>query len=99
MQWSSGPQAGFSTAERTWLPVHPEYRTHNVEVSAKYDAWATRGLDSPPLRGHGCLSTQSTETHNVEMSTQYSGQAARWLGSPPLRGHGCLPIQSTKLIT
>ena len=34
MLWSSGPQAGFSTAERTWLPVHPEYKTHNVEVSS-----------------------------------------------------------------
>ena len=30
MQWDDGPQAGFSTNPRTWLPLAPNYRTVNV---------------------------------------------------------------------
>ncbi len=31
MQWSSAPQAGFSTQE-PWLPLNPDWRTRNVEA-------------------------------------------------------------------
>jgi alpha-glucosidase len=30
MQWSEAKDAGFSTAEKTWLPVPPEYKQCNV---------------------------------------------------------------------
>ncbi len=30
MQWMPGPQAGFSSAPHTWLPVEGDYRTVNV---------------------------------------------------------------------
>jgi alpha-glucosidase len=33
MQWNSDANAGFSTAESTWLPVHPDYLERNVDVS------------------------------------------------------------------
>ena len=32
MQWAPGPQAGFSTNARTWLPVAPDYTTVNVQT-------------------------------------------------------------------
>jgi alpha-glucosidase len=32
MQWTPGPQAGFSTNPRTWLPIPPDYTTINVQT-------------------------------------------------------------------
>jgi alpha-glucosidase len=34
MQWTPGPQAGFSTNPHTWLPIPPDYKTVNVEVES-----------------------------------------------------------------
>jgi alpha-glucosidase len=35
MQWTPGPQAGFSTNQQTWLPIPPNYKTINVAVESK----------------------------------------------------------------
>ena len=35
MQWTAGPQAGFSSAEVTWLPVAPDYKMRNVASESK----------------------------------------------------------------
>jgi glycosidase len=35
MQWNVEHNAGFSSAERTWLPVHPNYEEINVERESK----------------------------------------------------------------
>jgi len=32
MQWTPGPQAGFSTNPHTWLPIAPNYKTVNVQT-------------------------------------------------------------------
>jgi alpha-glucosidase len=34
MQWTPGPQAGFSTDPHTWLPVAPDYKTVNVQTES-----------------------------------------------------------------
>ncbi len=34
MQWTPGPQAGFSTDPHTWLPVASDYKTVNVETES-----------------------------------------------------------------
>jgi alpha-glucosidase len=33
MQWNKNKNAGFSSAEKTWLPVHPDFENTNVEKS------------------------------------------------------------------
>ena len=35
MQWDTSKDAGFSTADRTWLPIPPSYKQRNVEVEKK----------------------------------------------------------------
>jgi alpha-glucosidase len=35
MQWTAGPQAGFSTNAQTWLPIPASYKTLNAAVEAK----------------------------------------------------------------
>ena len=34
MQWTPGPQAGFSTNPHTWLPIPPSYTTINVQTES-----------------------------------------------------------------
>jgi alpha-glucosidase len=34
MQWTPGPQAGFSTNSKTWLPIPPSYKSTNVQTEA-----------------------------------------------------------------
>jgi alpha-glucosidase len=35
MQWTSGPQAGFSSNPHTWLPVAPDFKSVNVGTESK----------------------------------------------------------------
>jgi len=35
MQWDNGPQSGFSTNPRTWLPIASNYKTINTAVESK----------------------------------------------------------------
>ena len=38
MQWTPGPQAGFSTDPHTWLPVASDYKQVNVETESREPA-------------------------------------------------------------
>lgn len=63
MQWTPGPQAGFSTNPHTWLPVASNYKTVNVETeSADPDSllnWYTHLIalrrSNPALRDGGMV--------------------------------------------
>ncbi len=58
MQWTPGPQAGFSTDPNTWLPIPASYKTINVQTEEKNPAsllnWSKQLIamrrDNPTLR-------------------------------------------------
>ena len=35
MQWDTSRNAGFTTGEKTWLPVHDDYATQNVDIESE----------------------------------------------------------------
>jgi len=46
MQWDGTKNAGFSSAEKTWLPVHPNYVNINVETESKQEDSLLRTIQS-----------------------------------------------------
>ncbi|MGA8938744.1 MAG: alpha-glucosidase [Acidobacteriaceae bacterium] len=72
MQWTAGPQAGFSTDPHTWLPIPPSYKTINVAVESRNPAseldWFKQLIalrrDQPALHS-GAMTMLDTNNHNV----------------------------------
>jgi alpha-glucosidase len=72
MQWTPGPQAGFSTNPHTWLPIPPSYKTINVAVESQDPAsqlnWFKQLIalrrDLPALHG-GTLTMLDTTNPDV----------------------------------
>ena len=87
MQWDTTRNAGFSTAEQTWLPVPPSYRTRNVAVEEKdpnsilnfYKKLITLRRSQPALR------EGSYEALNREDS-----QVLSWLRKNPRQGESVI---------
>jgi len=80
MQWTPGKDAGFSTAETTWLPIPPSYKTVNVEVeTGKPDSLLTwykelMGLrEKNPALHSGAMTMLDAENAKV---LSYSRKAA-----------------------
>ncbi|XP_043493925.1 maltase A3-like [Polistes fuscatus] len=71
MQWNNKLSAGFSTNETTYLPVHPEYATRNVEYqkAQKQSNLKTykklAKLRKEPVFTHGDYELKSTNNNNV----------------------------------
>lgn len=72
MQWDAGPNAGFSTAKTTWLPVAPNYTVRNVAAETKdrdsllnyYKALIRLRKTNAALR-NGDFALVKEEDHNV----------------------------------
>ncbi len=80
MQWTPGKDAGFSTADKTWLPIPPSYVTVNVEVEkGRKDSLLTWYIELTELRRKnaavhsGAMTMLDTENAKV---LSYSRKAA-----------------------
>lgn len=79
MQWTPGPQAGFSTNPHTWLPIAPDYKTVNVATESKDPnselSWFKQIIalrrDNPALRdgGETMLDTSNPSVFSYLRST------------------------------
>jgi len=83
MQWTPGPQAGFSTDPQTWLPIPASYKTINVQTELKEPdsqlEWYTRLIAlrrSNPALHNGTLHMLNTANTNV-LSYVRSGGAGQ----------------------
>lgn len=72
IQWTPGPQAGFSTNPHTWLPIPPSYKTINVEVEQPKPAselrWFERLLElrhTVPALHSGSMTMLNTSNQQV----------------------------------
>ena len=63
MQWTPGPQAGFSTDPHTWLPIPPSYKQINVQTESAepnsllnwYEKLTALRRDNPALHNGGIV--------------------------------------------
>ncbi|XP_015172085.1 PREDICTED: maltase A3-like [Polistes dominula] len=71
MQWNNKLSAGFSTNETTYLPVHPDYVTRNVEYQKAQEHSNLKTykklaeLRKQPVFTHGDYELKSTNNNNV----------------------------------
>ncbi|MBV9885694.1 MAG: alpha-glucosidase C-terminal domain-containing protein, partial [Acidobacteria bacterium] len=77
MQWTDGPNAGFTTG-KPWLPVAPNYKTHNVATESK-DADSILNLyrkiialrsSEPALREGKYIELNSDDAHVLAFARQ-----------------------------
>jgi alpha-glucosidase len=83
MQWTPGPQAGFSTNPHTWLPIPPSYKTVNVETESKEPgselAWFERLIalrrDNAALHDGAMTMLNPTDAHVLAYVRRSGGTA------------------------
>ena len=82
MQWTTATNAGFSTAT-PWLPVAPNYKTHNVQAESKepdsmlnfYKRVLALRRDEPALK-HGDYTALNTDDEDVFSYVRKHGNEA-----------------------
>jgi alpha-glucosidase len=84
MQWTPGPQAGFSTNPKTWLSISPSYKNTNVETETPdpdsllnwYKSLLALRSTNPSLRYGGMVMLDQTNA-NVLSFIRTAPAAAR----------------------
>ncbi|MGO8718204.1 MAG: glycoside hydrolase family 13 protein [Acidobacteriaceae bacterium] len=84
MQWTPGKNAGFSTADKTWLPVAPDYNTVNVEVESNdphslyhwYQALIAIRRNNPALRNGDNIMLNTSDSHILSYLRKNPGNGA-----------------------
>jgi alpha-glucosidase len=83
MQWTPGPQAGFSTDPTTWLPIPPSYKTINVQTESKEPGSILRWYEqlielrrSNPALHEGTMTMLDTTNPSVLSFVRTAGDAS-----------------------
>jgi alpha-glucosidase len=83
MQWTPGPQAGFSSNPHTWLPIPPSYKTVNVQTeSADPDSLLKWYKTLIALR----RSNLSLHNGGMVMLNQDDANVLSYVRTPPMGG-------------
>ncbi len=81
MQWDDSENAGFS-GSKPWLPVHPDFKTHNVQVQIQdpdsvlnyYKKIIQLRRSSPALLKGGYIPLNENDTNVLAYMREYEGQ-------------------------
>jgi len=87
MQWDTTRNAGFSTAEKTWLPVPPGYRLRNVAVEGKDPASILNFYKKLIILRRSQLSLRDG---SYEALNQQEGPVLSWLRKNPRQGESII---------
>ncbi len=82
MQWTPGPQAGFSTNPDTWLPIPPSYVTTNVQTEEAdptsllhwYQSLIALRRNEPALRNGGIVLLDKSNPNVLSFLRPASGK-------------------------
>lgn len=84
MRWTPGKNAGFSTADKTWLPVAPDYKKVNVEVESNdprslyhwYRALIALRRDNQAMHTGNNVMLNTSDPHVLSYLRKNSGNGA-----------------------
>ena len=86
MQWTPGPQAGFSTDPQTWLPIPPSYKQINVQTeSAQPDSLLNWYRELAELR----RTNPALHNGGIVMLNRDDQDVLAWVRTAP---SGALPV-------
>ncbi|MFP5235249.1 MAG: glycoside hydrolase family 13 protein [Acidobacteriota bacterium] len=82
MQWTPGPQAGFSTNPDTWLPIPPSYKKTNVQTEESdpdsllhwYQSLIALRRSNLALRNSGIVLLDTSDTNVLSFLRPASGK-------------------------
>jgi alpha-glucosidase len=95
MQWDTSKNAGFSTADATWLPVAPNYKTVNVQVESAqpgsllnwYKQLIALKASDPAMHSGQTIMVNTSDNHVLSYIRKNPGNGPSLLVAMNFTGH------------